>query len=298
MSMNYRSIYRYIAGQLPLLYAQKDKLWIAIWLAAISALWLWNRIFLNYPAFTQIQSAFLNTFLMAFLCIIFSLLLAWSTAVGLHFIPSTRAPYLLLPLTFVLNLIRSVPQILGVLIGYIGVTVLIRADMLSNRTTIIILLAFITALFVFLELVDLIRERIDHFRKLDFVNAMLCCGIKESRIINIEILWKNSLAHVLNKLIALFGVAIFLQCSVDFIVSIGLSTEVSPVNLPPTLGSMLAKIDSKQDILAIGYSLTHPTYVANLLFQHLQGITTAFLIVFTLLSMYRISIGFSRRHRL
>ena len=296
--MDYRKVYTSIAHRLPALYNQKDKLWLVLWLTGIAALWIWNRVFLNYPAFSQIQSAFFNSFLIALVSIGWSVVLAWSTAVGLHFLPDSRFSYFMLPLTFLLNLIRSVPQILGVLLGYIAVTFMIESDMLTSRVFIVAALATVTSVFVFLELVDLIRERIDHFRKLDFVNAMLCCGISEYRIINIEILWKNSRAHILNKLIAIFSVAIFLQCSVDFIISVGLSTEVSPVNLPPTLGSMLAKIDSKQDILAIGYSLTHPTYVGNLFFQHLQGITTAFLIVFTLLSMYRISNGFAKRHRL
>ena len=104
--------------------------------------------------------------------------------------------------------------------------------------------------------------------------------------------------QMINKLIAVFGAALFLLCSVDFIISIGLSTEVSSVNLPVTLGSLLAKIDSKQDILAIGYSLTHWDYVVRLPFEHLQGITVALIIVFTLLCMYQITNGYARRHRL
>ncbi len=296
--MNCKTLYNDVAPRLLTVYEQKDKFWLIGWVGGVALLWLWNRLFLNYPAFVQIQSAFLNTFLIGLLCIVFSVALAWSVAVGLYFLPNSRAPYLTLPLTFLLNLIRSIPQILGVLGGYVVITLMTSNEMLASRAVINLLMALVTALFVFQELVDLIRERIDHYSKLDFVNAMLCCGVKESRIINIDILWKNSMVHVTNKLIALFSVAIFLQCSVDFIISVGLSTEVSPVNLPPTLGSILAKIDSKQDILAIGYTLTHPRYIGNLFFQHLQGITTAFLIVFTLLSIYRISNGFSRRHRI
>ncbi len=294
--MNCKNLYHEVVPRVLTVYKQKDMFWLIGWVGGVMLLWLWNRLFLNYPAFVQIQGAFINTFLIALLCIVFSVALAWSVAVGLHFLPNSRIPYLKLPLTFLLNLIRSIPQILGVLGGYVVITLMISNEILASRSVIILLLGLVTSLFVFQELADLIRERIDHYSKLDFVNAMLCCGVKESRIINIDILWKNSMAHVTNKLIALFGVAIFLQCSVDFIVSVGLSTEVSPVNLPTTLGSMLAKIDSKQDILAIGYTLTHPGYIGNLFFRHLQGISTAFLIVFTLLSMHRISNGFSRRH--
>jgi hypothetical protein len=95
-----------------------------------------------------------------------------------------------------------------------------------------------------------------------------------------------------------FGMAIFLQCSIDFIISVGLSTQASSVNFPVTLGSLLAKIDSKQDILAIGYAITHWSHIDNLFFEHLQGITVAFLLVFTLLCMYHISNGYARRHNL
>ena len=99
-------------------------------------------------------------------------------------------------------------------------------------------------------------------------------------------------------LLAVFGTAVFLLCSVDSIVSVGLSTDVSAVSLPQTLGGLLASIDSKQDILAIGYALTHPLHISRLFFQHLQGVTVAFLLVFTLLSVYNISNGFAERHRL
>jgi hypothetical protein len=134
--------------------------------------------------------------------------------------------------------------------------------------------------------------------KLDFYSAMRVCGIPDRRIINFDILWKNSRLHIQNKLIAVLGYAVFLQCSVDFIISVGLSTDVNDTSLPITLGSLLAKIDSKQDILAIGYTLTHLDYAGNLFFQHLQGTTVAFLIVFSLVSIYHIANGYAERYRL
>jgi ABC-type microcin C transport system permease subunit YejE len=159
-------------------------------------------------------------------------------------------------------------------------------------------MALIIALFVFLEIFDLLRERIHYFRRLDFFDAMRVCGITERYIINREIIWRSSRIHMMNKMIAIFGISIFLLCSVDFIISVGLSTDVSSVNLPVTLGSLLAKIDSKQDILAIGYSLTHLGYIIRLPFEHLQGISVSFIIVFTLVCMYQIGNGFARRHHL
>ena len=199
---------------------------------------------------------------------------------------------------FFINIIRSVPQIVGILFSYIGIASLISLEILKNSITVFIVMAFCMSLFIMVELIDLMRERIDHFKKLDFYNAMRVCGISENRVINFHILWKNSRLHIFNKLISIFGSAVFLQCSVDFIISVGLSTNVNAVMLPTTLGSLLAKMDSKQDILAIGTALTNPSYIPNLFTTHLQGISISFIIVFTLYCIYAISNGYSERHRL
>ncbi len=280
------------------IYSQKDKLWFIIWLSVIAIVWLWNNLFLNLPALKQIEAGFLNTFLISFLVILFTLILSWFIAISLNALESKKYQTGYFTAAFFLNLIRSIPQIVGVLFGYVWITYLIEKNVLQNKFYIILLIAFIMSLFVFLEMVDLMRERINHYKKLDFYNAMLVCGIKERRIINYDILWKNSRAHIFNKLIALFGAAVFLQCSIDFIISVGLSTDVSSVNLPVTLGSLLAKIDSKQDILAIGNTITNPGYIGKIFFEHLQGVTVAFLIVFTLICIYKISDGFAERFRL
>jgi hypothetical protein len=79
---------------------------------------------------------------------------------------------------------------------------------------------------------------------------------------------------------------------------VGLSARANEVTLPITLGNLLATIDSKQDILAIGNSLTHPAYAIHLFFEHLQGVTIAFCIVFSLLCIYHIANGYAERHRL
>jgi ABC-type dipeptide/oligopeptide/nickel transport system permease subunit len=280
------------------IYRQKDKLWLLIWLSGIGLLWIWNKLYLNPPALARIELGFFYTVIVAVMVIVFSIILGWSLGVGLYFLENSRynGPYLVA--TFLLNIIRSIPQIVGILIGYILITLWLQSGALRSTAAIILIIAFTISLFVFLEIVDLIRERIAYYKRLDFYNAMLVCGIRESRIINREILWKNSMAHIFNKLISVFGIAIFLLCSIDFIISVGLSTEVSSANLPVTLGSLLAKIDSKQDILAIGNALINPGYFSRLFFEHLQGITVAFLIVFTLLCIYKISNGFARRYEL
>ena len=279
-------------------FRQKDKVWFIIWIAITTFIGIWDILFLNKPALKKVVTGFVNTFFISFLVILFTLLFGWLMTLWLNSLQTRKNQTGYLLVTFLLNLIRSIPQIVGILFGYIGISYLISQDVLHSNLIIFPLMAGTMSMFIFLELVDLMRERISHYKKLDFYNAMLVCGISERRIVNFDILWKNSRIHIFNKLISVFGIAVFLQCSVDFIISVGLSTNVNAVNLPATLGSLLAKIDSKQDILAIGHTLTHPTYLPNIFFGHLQGITVAFLIVFTLLSIYNISNGYAERHRL
>ena len=277
---------------------EKDRRWTFLWAITITAVGIWNFTFLNKPALEKIVSGFTNTFLISLIVVVMTLFLGWGLTLGLHFFQQKENHTGYIAITFLLNLIRSIPQIVGVLFSYIAIATLVDTGVLKGNVTIFPVMAFCMSVFIVTELIDLMRERIDHFKKLDFYNAMRVCGIAESRIINFDILWKNSRIHIFNKLISIFGSAIFLQCSVDFIISIGLSTDINPVSLPVTLGSLLAKIDSKQDILAIGNTLFHPGYLPQLFFQHLQGITIAFLIVFSLFCINNISNGYAERHRL
>jgi len=278
-------------------YHKKDWFWTIIWVSGLSFLWIWDIQFLNAPALQQLKAGFLNTMLIAFIVILFAALLGWILTL-INYWMARKFSTLQMLLTFFINLIRSIPQIVGILIGFVILTIMIRMKLLVSPVMILTGMAGIIALFVFLELFDLLQERIAYFKRLDFFDAMRVCGISEQYIINREIIWRSSLMHLLNKLIALFGAAIFLLCSVDFIISVGLSTAISSVDLPVTLGSLLAKIDSKQDILAIGHTLTNWEYVKYLPFTHLQGISVAFIIVFTLLCMYQIANGFAARRRL
>ena len=272
-------------------------LWLFIWLSGVAGLGAWDALFLNAPAFTLIRTAFGNTVIAGFLVVLLSSGLGWIVGVALHLL-ETRRRALYLPVTFLLNILRSIPQIVGILIGYVILTVLIERELLQGWLSQLTWMACSISLFVFLDVSDLVRERIVYYNKLDFFPAMLCCGIKERRIINRDILWKNSRAHLVRQMVSIFGIAVFLQCSIDFVVSVGLSTEVSLSNFPVTLGSFLAKMDSKQDILAIGTVLWNPSHAQTLLFEHLQGISIAFLIVFTLLCVYKISNGLVRRYNL
>jgi ABC-type dipeptide/oligopeptide/nickel transport system permease subunit len=279
------------------LFRQKDRLWLFIWLAGLACLGLWDAVFLNQPAFALLRTAFFNTLIAGLLVVAFSLIAGWSTGVVSYFL-ETRRRVLSVSFTFLLNVIRSVPQIVGILIGYVILTILIEQEMLRGQFAQLVWMAFAISVFVFLEVVDVIKERIAYYNKLDFFQAMLCCGIKEGRIVNREILWKNSRAHLLHKLVSIFGIAVFLQCSIDFIISVGLSTDVSLSNFPVTLGSLLAKMDSKQDVLAVGSVFSSLSNATSLLFQHLQGISVAGTIVFTLFCVYKIANGLVKRHNL
>jgi ABC-type dipeptide/oligopeptide/nickel transport system permease subunit len=252
---------------------------------------------LNKPALSQLKYGFLNTLIISSLVIIFSIVLGWGITL-LYYLLERSFSRAKIILVFFINLVRSIPQIVGILMGYVILTLFIQRGILNSNLLILVSMAFVIAVFIFLEVFDLLRERITYFKRRDFFNAMRVCGINERYIINREIIWRSSRIHLINKLISIFGISIFLLCSVDFIISVGLSTDVSSVNLPVTLGSLLAKIDSKQDILAIGHSLSHWGYVFRLPFEHLQGITVAFTIVFSLVCLFQIGNGYARRHHL
>jgi hypothetical protein len=278
--------------------AQEDRLWAILWITGVVMLWLWDLAFLNRPAFTLLQTALGNTLIGGIMVVAFTIVLGWSVALALTTLEQKTNPLPFLSLTFLLNLIRSVPQMVGILFGYVILTFFIEREVLQNTFWQIVWMSFTVSIFTFLELVDVIRERIAFYRSSDFFNAMLCSGISERRIINVDILWKNSRAHILQKLVATFGMAVFLQCSVDFIISVGLSTDVSLSNFPATLGGLLATLDSKQDILAISMVFTDFGYIGNLFFRHLQGISVAFLIIFTLVSVFKTSNGLVKRYKL
>lgn len=276
--------------QIPL--HKKHIFWAIVWLIGILFLWIWNMLYLNAPDLLQVQSAVLNTFLMSLAVVILSIFLGWIFSLIFYFLRKSNNNIPFTIFVFFINIIRSVPQIIGILILYFFVTLLMLQNIITDFYLVMLLMSLSITLFLFLEIMDLLVERIDYYRKTDFFNALLVCGVRETSIINKEIFFKNSRGHILNKLIALFGSTIFLQCSIDFILSIGLSTKISSVNFPTTLGNLLARIDSKQDILAIGHTLMNPSYFTNLFFEHLQGITIAFVIVFSLICIYKISNAF------
>jgi len=277
---------------------RKDARWSVNWLCGLTLLWIWDALFLNDLSYRLIQSAIFNTCFGAISAVVMTLFFGWSIAVALYILENSRrrGPYL--SVIFMMNIIRSIPQIIGLLIGYVILTIMISNGVLHSASSQIIWMSFVISIFCSLEVSDLIRERIAYFKKSDYFHAMLCCGIKESRIINVEILWKSSIAYLIHKIVSLFGVVILLQCSIDFIISVGLSVDVSLSNFPTTLGSLLAKLDSKQDILALGSIFSKPSYIVQMFFQHLQGVSIAFIIIFTLFCIYQIADGLVKQYDL
>ncbi|RMH63504.1 MAG: hypothetical protein D6677_06945 [Calditrichaeota bacterium] len=272
---------------------EKDIRWLIRWWGGVMTLWIWLLAFLNAPARHKIEIAFLNTLLIATLSTLLALALAWGQAVLIYY-ARRRSPLWAQVTDTLFSAWRSLPQILGILFGYVFIAYRQSAGDMP-AVLVLILLALIAALVIFPEIGDMLLERIDYFRKSDFFNAMRVAGIPDSRIINYDILYKNSPVHILNKCIAVFAMTFFLLISVDFIVSVGLARQVNLVNMPRTLGNMLAHIDSKQDILALGQSLSRPSLWLQLPFAHLQGLATAFLIVFSLICLFKISQYFSER---
>ena len=275
-----------------------DLLWCLIWAAGIGLLLLWDLAFLNTPALERLLAALGNTIAAGLIVVVLALLLGWGSGTGLYLLARRGRTGGYLAGTFVLNLVRSIPQIVGILAGYVVLTLLMEREALTRPAALLFWMSAVIALFVFVDIADLVRQRIREFAALDFYPAMLTCGMSEARIVNVEILWKNSRAHLVHAMIAVFGMAVFLQCSIDFILSVGLSTDVSSVNFPVTLGGLLATMDSKQDVLAVGTVLTDPSYLPQLFFRHLQGISTAFALTFSLLCIHKVTAGFVWRERL
>jgi ABC-type phosphate transport system permease subunit len=112
---------------------KKDLAWLYTWLGALVILWVWNLLFLNAPARKQVMTGFINTIIICTLVIIITLLWGWVATLVLHYFRSHRVRSGYLLLTFILNLIRSVPQIVGVLFGYIIITRLLGSGVLRSN---------------------------------------------------------------------------------------------------------------------------------------------------------------------
>ncbi|NUQ80968.1 MAG: hypothetical protein HUU10_05085 [Bacteroidetes bacterium] len=276
----------------------RDRRWFLIWITGLLILLAWNLLFLNRPAMLRVWSGFGNTLMITVVSLCTATLLSVSFSLIMTLTRWNHHRWIFTMLDLILGTLRSVPQIIGLLLGFIILTLLIQADWLTSPTLILTGMGLTVGLVMFHEFTDMLNDRIAAFEQTDFVHASRVAGVPDRVLILIEIWWRNSRPHLINKLISGTGLTIFLLCSIDFVLSVGLSQTVSAVNFPPTLGSMLAHIDSKQDILSIGVLLSDPTYFWPMITRHLQGLSVAFLITFTLVCWFRIGNGYSGRHHL
>ena len=97
----------------------KDIRWSLIWFCTITAIGIWDALFLNKPAIKLVVTGFFNTLVISLLVIVFTLVLGWLAAMALHYSKKNKPAFVLL--NFLFNLIRSIPQVIGILFGYIGV---------------------------------------------------------------------------------------------------------------------------------------------------------------------------------
>ena len=174
------------------LYKKKDQLWIAIWILVLLFVFTWNAMFLNTPAFNKLITAFINSVTGGIIVVILSAGLGWAATMGSISTTGSNNKIVNIIVGFLLNFVRSIPQIIGILIGYIILTWMLIDETITSHTMQIIWMSLFISLFVFLEITDLLTERINHYRKTDFYNAMLACGMREKK--------DNQLRNYLEKL--------------------------------------------------------------------------------------------------
>lgn len=275
-----------------------DVKWLIILLAGLSALLAWDIFFLNKPAFSRVWSGFGNTLLVSLISLVTALLFSFGISSLITLSKWNENHKVTRIGEFILNLFRSVPQIIGLLTCFLILTLLVTSEMITGKFGVLTGFGISVGLVIFYEFSDMLLERVSWFEQSDFVNASRTAGVPDLHLLFVEIWWRNSRSHLINKLISGFGATLFLLCSIDFVLSVGLSSSVSAINFPPTLGSLLAHIDSKQDLLAVGILFSDPGYFPQLFTRHLQGFSVAFLIIFTLACLFKIGASYTRRKRL
>jgi len=272
--------------------------WLSIWLLGCLLIFLWDAVFLNKPAMIRVWAGFGNTLSVAGISLVTALVLSFLLSSGFILARWNGFGKLAGAAELLLSVSRSVPQIIGLLTGFLILTGLVTQEILTGKAGILTGFGVTVGLVLYYEFSDMLIERARWFEQTDFIAASRTAGISDFHLLFVEIWWRNSRLHLINKLISGVGTTVFLLCSIDFILSVGLSSSVNAVNFPPTLGSLLAHIDSKQDILAAGLVFSDPAYLTVLFTRHLQGISVAFLIVFTLACWFKAGISFAERNRL
>jgi len=265
------------------------KFWFRIMIVGLLLIYLWNAAFLYESGFKRWQAALFNSIFVSFVASLLSIFLGWFFSYYKYINEYLDKVVVSKTIIFFIDAIKSIPQVIGALTGYAILTNLTARDYNLSSFVLLILLSFILGLFLFVEAYDMFNERIAYYKDKDFISALRVLGMKESSIINKEIFYKNSRSYVIQKFASIFGEVFFLQASVDYIISVGLTLKTNLVSLPPTLGNLLARIDSKQDIFAIGMIFSNLSYIFELPFKHLQGLSAALTLVFVLICVYKIA---------
>ena len=102
-----------------ILQQRKDIRWLSFWFLGMIVVWIWDALFLDPLSYELVQAAIFNTFFGAGAAVAAALGLGWGGALLLYFLENGKKRFFYLPILFMVNLIRSVPQIIGLLIGYI-----------------------------------------------------------------------------------------------------------------------------------------------------------------------------------
>ena len=265
--------------------------WFYIWTIGFSLMFFWCSLYLFEGSFDRLKLALLHSFFIALCSIVLALIFSWSLTLFREVNGYKKSVNLVIDYLF--NITNSVPQIIGLLLFYF-----IVVQIADNTFYILFLFSIGTALVIFKEMYELMSEQIRKYWPQEFVQSALTLGVKKSVIINFEILKKKSLEYISAKLLSLFGTSIFLQTSVDYIISVGLSRNINLIEYPLTLGNLLARSESKQDILAISRSIFSPSNIPSLFFEHLLGVSIAFFIIFSLFCFYKITSEYMRYHKL
>ncbi len=276
------------------IYSSKEKLWSIIFVSFFLLLLVWNFIFLNNTALNKWLIATANTYLLASSATLLAFLFA-KIFVDLNlriFISQNKAASVANRLF--LDFLRSIPQVIFLLGGYAIMIFYFSGFSLIN----FIWLSFVISLVFLNDAYDEMQNRINFYRQTDFFNASLVAGIPLGKIVNRDILWRNSQPYLVNRAVNIFTASVFLLCSVDFIISVGLTNEINLASLPVTLGNVLANITAKEDILAVREIFVNPLYITELFTKHLEGISAAILLLLTLISGFKISNGLIEKNNL
>jgi hypothetical protein len=262
----------------------RSKYWIFFFLISITVIFIWDKIYLNERSFTLVFNAYLNSILIAVLAIIIVISASWLLS-----LLSSINNVLKQIVYFFMNQGILIPQVLIVLFGQTILNILIVSGHLNNSIEYMIYSSIILSFSLLSESLTFFINRIELLKERGFYESMTSLNIRKWRIVHFDILWDNSRKIIITKAVSLFATVFFIQVIVDFIISVGLSRDLSQFNFPPSLGTVLADTTSKEDLLYVQHIIKNPSLIKNLFYRHLQGISLVAMLFVTLLSMVKYS---------